>query len=390
MGGFLNALSFLAPVGETLGGAANQLNYQAQQQRAQTDLLKSLGPEYQPLIDYAQAGGHNVLELLGGNVGKDIQQKFASQRMAEIMQQPGDRLTNLWQAAGEGLISSDDVMNYGIKDEELKIEERKAAMAGGVFKPTGDEANFLSRKGITGEEWQMMGEDARQAVFRGAPDGFSYNDFLGEKAGYEMKPVSHPETGETTYQYMPKRPGAGVPIETGAQVTPRQGGNPQQMLYTSRQAMQDLTKILQDTGRSGDSTPMWQDAVKRWIGVPIDQTDNEIINQQSLLETNLTGMVARAWGTRNIKMAKDMTTYHIPKAGESPAATEQKMQDWLRSGGFFDKYLQAVGGKVDPATMTADISPTPAGGGTAMKAGPSGPVAYRSPDGKSGTAVWVP
>lgn len=90
MGGFLGALGYLAPVGETLAGIANPIQARAQEQQSQTKLLEDLvsgNPEYQPILDYAKSGGQDVLSLLGGNVGKNVQSAFKSQRMAEIARQ---------------------------------------------------------------------------------------------------------------------------------------------------------------------------------------------------------------------------------------------------------------------------------------------------------------
>jgi hypothetical protein len=115
--GFLNALSFITPVAQTLGPEMQIGAREAQRQSSEAAFDKLLddagGPELDPFRAYRKAGATpaQTTSAMSGDIGKAIQQKYAVHRMSEIMGGP-DFKQNLITAAGEGLVPWKDVLTY--------------------------------------------------------------------------------------------------------------------------------------------------------------------------------------------------------------------------------------------------------------------------------------
>jgi hypothetical protein len=91
MAGFLSALSFAAPIGQTLGPAL-QIGAREQQRQSSEDAFRKMvdqelptGSDYDAIRQYAKvASPHDVMAALGGDIGKRIEQKYLTQKAGEI------------------------------------------------------------------------------------------------------------------------------------------------------------------------------------------------------------------------------------------------------------------------------------------------------------------
>ena len=91
MAGFLSALSFAAPIGQTLGPAL-QIGAREAQRQSSDDAFRKMvdqelptGSDYDAIRQYAKvASPHDVMSALSGDIGKRIEQKYVTQKASEI------------------------------------------------------------------------------------------------------------------------------------------------------------------------------------------------------------------------------------------------------------------------------------------------------------------
>src|SRR5215471_2563399 len=94
MAGFLSALSFAAPIGQTLGPAMQIGAREAQRQSAEDAYRKVLDqelpndPSFNAIRQYSKlASPHDTAAILGGDLGKRAWEKYQTARANEIWNQ---------------------------------------------------------------------------------------------------------------------------------------------------------------------------------------------------------------------------------------------------------------------------------------------------------------
>src|SRR5215831_9749543 len=91
MAGFLNALSFAIPVGQTLGPAM-QIGARERQRQSAEDAYRNMldqelpnDPSFNAIRQYAKvASPHDTAAVLGGDLGKNAYEKYQSARAQQI------------------------------------------------------------------------------------------------------------------------------------------------------------------------------------------------------------------------------------------------------------------------------------------------------------------
>lgn len=159
MGGFLNALSFLAPVGETLGGAMQQGQQRQEREASQQafgKLLEGLGPEYEPFRQYYKAGGtpHDVSAAISGPIGAQLRQQATAGQVNKILESGGTdeeiarQLTEAtsdpkyWEDFALGKLKASQKQNKFGTPDEMKTTLQNYANTPGL--PPSEQALFRS------------------------------------------------------------------------------------------------------------------------------------------------------------------------------------------------------------------------------------------------------
>jgi len=348
MAGFLSALSYLAPIGQTLGPqmqiGARQAELE-QQRTAFGKMLDQLGPEYEPFRQYYKAGGtpHEVSAAIGGPIGEQLRQQHTSSEINRIMNDPTlSPAQRNQQLFASNLISGESFM------KSLTTPEAKTSA---------NMRDFLAFHGLTMEDFQKK-PDAEKKALQDQFEQFVHPKTAGAGDAIEWKPLYDEKTGQYNLTAIPKAAPVGTII---GQMGPKGGGaNPVQEMAATKFGFNQLSSMI-DKLPSGQKIPTWGEVVKMRAGLPLTNQMVALVGQMSVIGTNLTGLVARAWGTRNIGAVQDFIRLHTPQAGDSPALAKQKLEEWTRPGGYLDQYGIMIG--------TVPQSGPPMGGGGA----PGGP-----------------
>lgn len=333
MAGFLNALSFLAPVGQTLGPAmqigARQAQAEDQRQKSQNafgKLLDNLGPEYEPFRQWFKAGGapHDVMAGIGGPIGERLQQQHKTELTNQILSDPklspAEKNQRLFE---NNLISGESFMKTLTATQPQQ-------------KVTGNFNDFLALKGLTLDDFNKKSPAEKQALLPEF-EQFKWKQTGGGAGGddIEWKSLFNPKTGNIELTAVPKHARPGTIAGLGA---PRAGSSAQAEVTTAQTNLQDIGQTLKSIKGGISSVPMWATVYKMRAGLPVDANDSRLLGQVSTLQTSLVGLVMRSWGSRNAQAAKDFIDLHVPKPGDSPALINQKVQEWTRPGGYLDLY----------------------------------------------------
>lgn len=306
------------PTAQTLG-TYQQLNQIEQEQMARKAsrergidaILADLGPEYE-VFRKARAAGmsdDDLVPLIGGDIGKNIRASFVAKKAADIANSPGTYQDKVNRALASGLITADQAM--------------------GFLKPPSANSEFDQYRAAHPE----MGVDQAVKTFA--------NIHKADPAeSTELKPIYNTKDGTVNWTYVPKGGAAGTSV---GQQQPRMGASPQAEEATTRVGLQDLSATIGRMKADTSAMPTWTTYAKMKAGLPVDQDSLAMLGQVSVLNTTLTGLVLRSWGSRNPVAAQEIINLHVPKVGDSPKLLKQKIQEWLKPGGYLDQYRQMSG-----------------------------------------------
>lgn len=167
----------------------------------------------------------------------------------------------------------------------------------------------------------------------------------------ELKQVYHHETGTTTWDYVPKTGAAGT---SAGEVRPPMGSN---AIADANAASEGLTE-LQDDIKGLNLTPgqewmpNWATVARQKLGFASDDPRiTDMLAQVSVINTTLTGMVMRSWGTRNVAAAQEVIRLHVPTPSDSPKLINQKIDWWQKYG--LQQYKTMLGATPDSGKGTA-------------------------------------
>ncbi len=168
----------------------------------------------------------------------------------------------------------------------------------------------------------------------------------------ELKQVYHPETGKTLWEYVPKTGTIGA---SAGEVRPPMGAN---AIADADATSQGLTALQADIKSlnftpSQMRMPSWLTVMRQKAGFAAEDPKlTDTLAQVSVINTTLTGMVMRSWGTRNVAAAAEVIRLHVPKPEDSPDLINQKIDWWQRVG--LNQYKTMLGAA--PGSMSANPS----------------------------------
>lgn len=345
MGGVLTGIAnFLTPALQVHGAYKQQADLEADQaQRKQgteagvDSMLSTLGPEYEWARQARKSGmpADEIIHTIGGPVGKQLQDTYQQHKMQELFANPEDfkNPAKIQQAAMAGVIPWGDAM--------------KMLQPAG-FKPGAKLATFLSEKGITPPQWDAMPQEAKQPLI----DEF---DRVAGGEGTTLKPLYDSKTGDTNLTYVPKSGPAGTSV---GKVTPRAGASMQADEATAVDSLRQIGQGISKMKNADSDMPTWGPYIALKMGKSIDPDMMSTLGEVSVLNTTLTGMVLRTWGSRNVGVAQEIINLHVPKIGDSPKLLNEKIRDWLRPGGYMDQYRK-MAGEIPPGTALPGFATEP-------------------------------
>jgi len=329
MGGVLTGIAnFLTPALQVHGAYKQQADIEADQAKRKQGteagvdaMLSTLGPEYEWARQARKSGmpADEIIHTIGGPVGNQLRDTYQQHKMQELFANPDDfkNPAKIQQAAMAGAIPWSDAM--------------KILQPAG-FKPGAKLATFLSEKGITPAQWDAMPPESKQSIVD------QYNEASGNET--TLKPIYDPKSGDVNWTYVPKTGKAGTSV---GQQQPRMGATQQAEEATTRVGLQELASTIDKTKAGDSGMPTWGTYAKMKAGLPVDQDSLQMLGQVSVLNTTMTGLVLRSWGSRNPVAAQEIINLHVPKVGDSPKLLKQKIQEWMRPGGYLDQYKQMSG-----------------------------------------------
>jgi len=343
MAGFLNALSFMAPVGQTLGPAMQIGARQAeldQQKNAFGKLLDTLGPEYEPFRQYFKAGGtpHEVSAAMGGPIGQRLQQQYQTQQWKDFVGPGGvSGLTpdKIWEGVSRGIFTPEEAIKYQGDLLKNQLEQRKLD-EGGMLKTDPKFGTFMALHGITTPDQLRQIEQDPDKMKALQPE---YEQFAGVGSGSTKLIRDYdPNTGEETWKYVPKSLPAG---EIAGHVRPPVGGNPIAVMRSAEMGMHRLQNLMKPIGDSNVPMLLPAEMMKRGV----KPSDEYMAAQTQIGQTfaTLSTMIMRAGGFRNPQVAQEWMNTHVPKATDSPAMVNSKLKEWFDPGGLLDQYREMLG-----------------------------------------------
>jgi hypothetical protein len=197
-------------------------------------------------------------------------------------------------------------------------------------------------------------------------------------AGTELRQIYDPVKGTTSWQYVPKSGPAG---SSAGEVRPPMGSNAIAESSATNMELSQLKTSLNALGASS-GVPNWGRVALQKMGLAsADPRMTDMLGQVSVINTTLTGLVMRSWGSRNAVAAQKMIDLHVPKPEDSPALIMQKIDDWQKPGGYLDVYKVMMGatggdaGGVGPAAGPA--------------AGPADAGKFKGTWAPDGREIWV-
>ena len=168
-----------------------------------------------------------------------------------------------------------------------------------------------------------------------------------------LKQVYHPETGKTLWEYVPKTGAVGA---SAGEVRPPMGANAIADADATSQGLSalqaDIKSLKFTPGQS--RLPSWLTVMRQKAGFAADDPRlTDMLAQVSVINTTLTGMVMRSWGTRNVAAAAEVIRLHVPKPEDSPDLINQKIDWWQRVGlNQYKTMLGAAPGSANPSEGT--------------------------------------
>lgn len=334
MGGVLTGIAnFLTPALQVHGAYKQQADIEADQAKRKQGteagidaMLSTLGPEYEWARQARKSGmpADEIIHTIGGPIGKQLQDTYQQHKMQELFANPDDfkNPAKIQQAAIAGVIPWGDAM--------------KMLQPTG-FKPGAKLATFLSEKGVTPPQWDAMPEEAKKPLIA------EFDKVAGGEAT-TLKPIYNPKDGTVNWTYEPKSGPAGTSV---GQQQPRMGATAQADEASTRDGLKELGSTI-DTMKMGNSSmPTWGTYAKMKAGLSVDPSDLQMLGQISVLNATMIGLVSRSWGSRNVGAAQEIINLHVPKVGDSPKLIKQKIQEWLRPGGYLDQYRK-MSGEIPP------------------------------------------
>ena len=158
--------------------------------------------------------------------------------------------------------------------------------------------------------------------------------------GTELRQVYDPVKGTTSWQYVPK---SGAVGSSAGEVRPPMGANAIAESNATNMGLSQLKDQVKALGPSS-GVPNWSRVALQKLGLAsADPRITDMLGQVSVINTTLTGLVMRSWGSRNAKAAQEMIDLHVPKPTDSPALIMQKIDDWQKPGGYLDQYKVMMG-----------------------------------------------
>lgn len=368
------------PTAQTLG-TYQQLNQIEQEQMARKAsrergidaILADLGPEYE-VFRKARAAGmsdDDLVPLIGGDIGKNIRASFVAKKAADIANSLGTYQDKVNRALASGLITADQAM--------------------GFLKPPSANSEFDQYRAAHPE---MSTDEAvsTYAQIHNRP----------EKPQIEKFTVADPTTGTNVEKPMMMTPTGLVPIPIAG--APEGGMRKaysssdiaaMESFQNSRQMLEGALNQLQGAKKSFMGKPgaaLVGKELYAW-GVPSDRGD--LYTSLTASSANLQAAAMRAAGTRAYSYARYIQD-HYPNAGFSDEANRQRLESWLRPGGFLDIMDKSIrfGSPLPALSSIPGIPKAEASRYDAMSGGgaasPGAVETYRKPDGSTGRKVWVP
>jgi hypothetical protein len=345
MAGFLNALSFLAPVGESVGQTMGQFQQQSQQQSNRDAFGKALdnlgpNPEFDLMRQMWKSGAspEAISSVMGGPIGGALQKQYQQQRWNEFVGPEGIKsLTpdKIWEGVGRNIFTPDEAFKY--QEDLLKMQaERDKLQQAGRIKTDPKFGTFLATKGITTQDQLDKLEQDPDAMKTLQPE---YEQFAGLGAGStKLIRDFDPNKGEEVWRYVPAHGPAG---EIAGHVRPPVGGNPIAVLNSAEMGMHRLQDLMKPLGDS--NVPMLIPAEMQKRGIKPSEQYAAVQDQIGQTFAAISTMIMRAGGFRNPQVAQEWMGTHIPKSTDSPALVNSKLKQWFTPGGLMDQYRVALG-----------------------------------------------
>lgn len=211
--------------------------------------------------------------------------------------------------------------------------------------------------------------------------GKGVDDYIAAKRApkdeTELKQVYDPTKGTTAWTYVPK---TGTVGSTAGEVRPPMGANAIADADAASAGMTELQQDIKNLNLSPGqaSMPNWWAVGRQKLGFGAgDPKLTDMLAQVSVINTTLTGMVMRSWGTRNVSAAQEVIRLHVPTPTDSPELINQKLDWWQRVG--LRQYKTMLGATPRAADSASSAKPS----GTPVYVG--GKVVGYTTDGKTMT-----
>lgn len=369
MAGFLTGLGLAG----TLAGSAGR-NWQNLQNVQQQNLdrssfgkaLDALGPdpEYEMARQMFKAGAspNAITSVMGGDIGKSLQQSAMQQHINDIIADKTMSDTDKqMRLVGIGAMTPDkfyELQTQAAKPKPATPAEMQAHIGTWAnSNPPGVPADVLARAKAIAQDPNPNPADLEEFDKSVIP---SFDKFH-QAAGPDATEIKGPfwEGGKAYYKYVPKQAPAGT---IAGEAPPRAGAaqleEGKHVLASAVQGMNRLQKTIGDYKMDKSRAPMWGTVIRNAMHMAGDPKEQEIVGQVSMIHTAMIGMVDQAWRSRNPTKADEITKYHIPQVGDAPVLILQKIHDWMEPGGYFDQYKTLIGEQADAAAAAGG-----AGGG---------------------------
>lgn len=349
----------LASVGG-IGGLLAKRQQEQQQQKATVEMLKGMpgvqdatkrGPELADKIAQgnfpaAKPGLQNLLYMAQHNmpvtpemVMKEMEPKAA--KTIAVMTPTGEEIRDA--ASGEVL----QKLGKGEYTRSFGPKEPKV--------PSFESATF--------EEWSKRPENAGKSRLDFDAEKARLTHVAGAGGGTVLKEVYDKTTGTTSWKRVPKEGPAG---ETVGEVRPPMGANPIADMNATVDGLVNLKANINSLGLTPAEMkrPNWLNVWRQKAGfAPSDPRLTDTLAQVSVLNTTLTGLVMRTWGTRNVGAAQEVIKLHVPQVEDSAELWQQKA-DWWQNVGINQYRTMLSGGPMPPpeaggAFMLPGMTPPP-------------------------------
>ena len=286
----------------------SQLMMQLQDAQEQRDMMGTLRPEDQRA-------------LILGEPYADIQKRQAV----------GGRIQQWKNVIGQALIDPNRSTD----------EKQKLLQIYGTIDENTDPGDLEKQmKDFTGIGEKPQAQDDFQKYYSTLPKGTpmlqAWQQWKGaEKGGASdttLKQIYDPKTGNTNLTYVPKSGAAGTSVGL---VRPPMGANAIADADAASDGMVELQQNIKDLNLSQEQAkmPNWWAVGRQKLGFSAgDPKLTDMLAQVSVINTTLTGMVMRSWGTRNVGAAQEVIRLHVPTPTDSPDLINQKLDWWQKVG----------------------------------------------------------